>query len=310
MLNQDKKITIGITAYKDSDYLEMAIDSVLNQASSNWNGILVLDGGSDQKTKKIFDDFEHPKFQKYELLENQGPYGTRAKAIELSDTEWYYQLDGDDLLPSNAISDVISAIDNNPGADYVYGDCLHFDSKKSFIKKPSDNIENLCYSLQFNGQSPIKVRLFEKIGGFAPRLYNNADWDFWISAYEIGAVGEKINKIIYHRRLRDGNVGSIYFENKPDNLEKVIIRHPKFFNVERKKIARYKINELLAGHFRSNGNRRKAFFYAKKAEEYGDLTPTLSHIINEYNMNWLRFLARQIARRMNIFNRWPLNKLF
>ena len=301
MLNQNNKITIGVTAYKDSDYLEMAINSVLNQTSSNWNGVLVLDGGSDQKTKKIFDEFKHPKFQKYELLENKGPYGTRAKAIELSGTEWYYQLDGDDILPSNAISDVISAIENNLGVDYVYGDCLHFDCKKSFIKKPSDDIEKLCYSLQINGVSPIKVRLFEKIGGFAPELYNNADWDFWISAYEIGAVGEKINKIIYHRRLRDGNVGSIYFENKPDNLEKVIIRHPKFFNVKRKKIARYKVNELLARHFRSNGNREKAYTYAKKTEEYGILTATLLEIIREYKMNWLRFLVRKIARRMNIF---------
>ena len=299
MLNQNKKITIGITAYKDSDYLEMAINSVLNQTSSDWNGTLVLDGGSDQKTKKIFDDFEHPKFQKYELLENKGPYGARAKAIELSDTEWYYQLDGDDSLPSNAISDILSAIDNNPGADYVYGDCLHFNSKKSFIKKPSDNIENLCYSLQFNGQSPIKVRFFEKIGGFAPELYNNADWDFWISAYEIGAVGEKINKIIYHRRLRDGNVGSIYFENKPDNLEKVIIRHPKFFNVKRKKIARYKVNELLARHFRSDGNREKAYIYAKKTEEYGILTPTLNEIIKEYNMPLPRYILRRIGRLIN-----------
>ena len=296
MLNQNKKITIGITAYKDSDYLEMAINSVLNQTCNNWNGALVLDGGSDRKTKKIFDDFEHPKFQKYELLENQGPYGTRAKAIELSDTEWYYQLDGDDLLPSNAISDVISAIENNPGADYVYGDCLHFNSKKSFIKKPSDNIENLCYSLQFNGASPIKVRLFEKIGGFAPELYNNADWDFWISAYEIGAVGVKINKIIYHRRLRHGNVGSIYFEDKPDNLEKIIIRHPQFFNVKRKTNARYKVNELLARHFRSNGNRKKAYIYAKKAEKYGILTQTLSEIIREYDMSIPRYILRRIGR--------------
>ena len=306
MIDDKSVITIGITAYKDSDYLEMAINSVLNQTCCNWNGALVLDGGSDKKTKKIFDDFEHPKFQKYELLENLGPYGTRAKAIELSDTEWYYQLDGDDLLPSNAISDVISGIKNNPSADYVYGDCLYFDSKKSFIKKPSDNIENLCYSLQFNGQSPIRVHLFNRIGGFAPELYNNADWDFWISAYEIGAVGEKINKIIYHRRLRDGNVGSIYLENKPDNLEKIIIRHPKFFNVTRKKIARYKINELLARHFRSNGKREKAYIFAKKTEGYGILTPTLSEIIREYKMNRLRYFTRQIARRMNVFYRLSL----
>ena len=161
--------------------------------------------------------------------------------------------------------------------------------------------KKLCYSLQINGVSPIKVRLFEKIGGFAPELYNNADWDFWISAYEIGAVGVKINKIIYHRRLRHGNVGSIYFEDKPDNLEKIIIRHPQFFNVKRKTNARYKVNELLARHFRSNGNREKAYTYAKKTEEYGILTATLLEIIREYKMNWLRFLVRKIVRRMNIF---------
>ena len=107
---------------------------------------------------------------------------------------------------------------------------------------------------------------------------------------------EKINKIIYHRRLRDGNVGSIYFENKPDNLEKVIIRHPKFFNVKRKKIARYKVNELLARHFRSNGNRKKAYIYAKKTEEYGILTPTLNEIIKEYNMPLPRYVLRRLGR--------------
>ena len=77
--------------------------SLLDQDTDHWLGIIVLDGGADKETVHIFQEFEHPKFQKYAFNENKGPYGTRAKAIELSKTEWYYQLDGDDLLPKDAI---------------------------------------------------------------------------------------------------------------------------------------------------------------------------------------------------------------
>ena len=97
------KITVGITAYNCSDYLMDAINSVLFQSVDNWNAVLVLDGKTDKPTRKLFENFEHPKFQKYTFKENKGPYGTRAKAIKLLETEWYFQLDGDDLLPKNAI---------------------------------------------------------------------------------------------------------------------------------------------------------------------------------------------------------------
>ena len=60
----DKILTVGITAYKNHQYLKGAIRSVLNQNSQCWLGVLILDGGSNKKTRKIFQEFEHPNFQK------------------------------------------------------------------------------------------------------------------------------------------------------------------------------------------------------------------------------------------------------
>ena len=34
----------------------------------------------------------------------------------MTKTEWYYQLDGDDLLPKNSVDDIILTIKNNPDA--------------------------------------------------------------------------------------------------------------------------------------------------------------------------------------------------
>ena len=50
MLNQNKKITIGITAYKEGVLLEEAWKSVVDQTNSQWQAVMVLDGGADKKT--------------------------------------------------------------------------------------------------------------------------------------------------------------------------------------------------------------------------------------------------------------------
>ena len=103
-------ITFGITAFKEGNLLKEAIDSVINQKNELWECILVLDGGADNITSKIFNDFNHHKFKKYKFLDNQGPYRTRTKAIELASTEWYAHLDGDDLLHPNAVKNIIGIL--------------------------------------------------------------------------------------------------------------------------------------------------------------------------------------------------------
>ena len=125
-------------------YLKKAIDSVIAQNSNQWEGGLILDGGADKKTTQIFKLFEHPKFLKYAFKKNQGPYGTRAKAIELSKTDWYYQLDGDDLLPKNAIKLILETIETNPDAEFVYGNCEHFSNNSFRIKTPIKDPGALC----------------------------------------------------------------------------------------------------------------------------------------------------------------------
>ena len=86
MTNNKVSISVGITAFNCAKYLHDAINSVLDQNTDHWSGILILDGGGDWETKRIFKKFDHPKFQKNAFNENQGPYGTRAKAIKLLET--------------------------------------------------------------------------------------------------------------------------------------------------------------------------------------------------------------------------------
>ena len=60
----NKNITIGITAYNEGQYLQEAWDSVANQCDEFWEAIMILDGGSDLETEKVFDDISHPSLRK------------------------------------------------------------------------------------------------------------------------------------------------------------------------------------------------------------------------------------------------------
>jgi glycosyltransferase involved in cell wall biosynthesis len=293
----DIKITIGITAYKVGNYLQKALNSVINQSSNEWKGILVLDGENDNHTKKIYNNFVHPKFKKYSFTKNRGPFGTRTKAIELSDTEWYLQLDGDDYLPQKTIELLMKTIKKNLNSYYIYGNCLHFDDSSSYIKKPSEDFEDLCFGPLFNAASPIKKDLYNILGGYTKKLFINADWDFWLKVYEKNIKGTRLNETIYARRNRNESVGNKFMNIRPRIIENIIKRHPVYFkNDIRKNAARYYVYKKLAGYYKAIGNRSMASNYAINALEFGMPTSSLKNIIYENKMPYIRYKIRRIIR--------------
>ena len=83
---------------------------------------MILDGGSDIKTEKVFDDISHPSLRKIKLGENNGPYHCRTLAINNTNTEWYCHLDADDYLEESFTRVLNNAIINNPDAEIFFGD--------------------------------------------------------------------------------------------------------------------------------------------------------------------------------------------
>ena len=47
------KISVGITAYKNSEYIMEALNSLINQTVDSWEGIFVLDKGAEEKLKNF-----------------------------------------------------------------------------------------------------------------------------------------------------------------------------------------------------------------------------------------------------------------
>jgi glycosyltransferase involved in cell wall biosynthesis len=274
---------------------------------------MLLDGGADNLTREIVHNIHHPRLRIIELSTNGGPYATRTVAIEAAQTDWYAHLDGDDRLPPEAIGLILRAIEQNPHAQYVRGDCLHFNETASWVVKSSESwAEDLAETLTLTGTSPIHVDLFRQLGGFAPELVRGgADWDFWIGVAELGVQESRAKGTIYERRHRPGSVGDGWKSRYNQVARIVIDRHPAYFSVnQRKQRCLGRAYELMARVHRSLGNRDEAAQCAKLAIDYGQVTTTLDVILLEMQMPWWRYRLRRFARYLstfsfgNQFSRW------
>jgi glycosyltransferase involved in cell wall biosynthesis len=115
-------ITVGITCFGEDDWLMECWESLLAQTDDRWVAVLVMDGGASARTREIFEQLDHPKLRKFKMPENVGPYPTRNKALEVTQTPYHFYLDGDDQLMPSSIALVLATFEKHPEAAFVYGD--------------------------------------------------------------------------------------------------------------------------------------------------------------------------------------------
>ena len=299
----EPQITIGITAYREGEWLRECWDSVLNQSSSAWEAILVLDGNADDDTRVIFDTIAHPRLRKVALEQNCGAYFARSFALSASQTPWYFQLDGDDRLPPNAIELIIQAFSRQPDAQFVIGDVIHFDENVETLHHVRVvDPELFAKMLPIPGQSPIRTELFRKAGGFLPDLVRGAgDWSFWLSVMEDPPEHAVVGDLIYERRLRDGSNSSKWRLRLHEISALQIEQHPQFFS-SRERINRSLgyAHQIVAREYRALGQRDKAQFHAQEAKRFGEESRTLDEILREATMPIWRYQLRRLGRRMPI----------
>ncbi|MBC7262137.1 MAG: glycosyltransferase [Chloroflexi bacterium] len=278
-------ITIGITCFKEGDWLLECWESVLAQTDERWTAVLVMDGGASVRTQEVFESLSHLKLRKYAFTEHKGPYAARNKAFELTETPYHFYLDGDDLLPPDAVQLVLDAFDRYPEAGYVYGDFQVFGARNGLWSfGPKYSAEDLIGGDHPPGSCAYKKAVWEQLGGFCDELADGmADYDFFIGAAERGISGHHCGRILCHYRVgHQGKVSGSYRSRYHEKCEIIIRRHPSFFaDPERRRKFMgmgYSISANVCFHA---GDYIHALEYAKRAAEFGE-----TEVLLRVQRNW------------------------
>ena len=190
------------------EYFGELMASLQAQTYDNWE-LCLADGGSKEETIAAFREWQkkEPRLKLNLLGKNLGIAGNTNAAADLAQGEIVAFLDHDDILPPDALFEMVRAAADT-GADFIYSDSDNIDEEQrhSPFFKPDfspDYLRAINYICHFTVMSRA---LFEKAGRFRLGFDGSQDHDLFLRATEQAEKIVHVPKILYHWRAHQESV--------------------------------------------------------------------------------------------------------
>ena len=120
------EISVVIPAYNAIEYLDEAINSIINQSFRDLE-IICVDDGSTDNTLEVLQSYasRDSRIQVYHQ-ENQGPGGATNTGIAKAKGKYIYLMDADDVLDLNALEELYNIMEEKD-LDFVIFKAIHYD---------------------------------------------------------------------------------------------------------------------------------------------------------------------------------------
>lgn len=208
-MNQEKNlISIIIPTLNRFNLLIRAIESIFTQSYSNYEILLINDGG--ESIDNILENFNYnTKLKLFNLEKNYGRAYARNFGIKQAKGEYLCYLDDDDIFYPEHLETLVKALEKNQTFKIAYtaSYMTELDSSNNIVQKKEFISEKFDYdSLLVIGYIPILSVLhhrdcIEKVGYFDESLESNEDWDFWLrmgKEYNFLSINNITNEFFYN----------------------------------------------------------------------------------------------------------------
>lgn len=196
-----------------AEYLEKAIQSVLNQAYPFWQLCIADDASTEPHVGSILYRYKETdgRINVITLSRQEGIVGASNKAISLAKGEFAGLLDHDDELAPHALLEVVRHLNKVQDADVIYSDedRIIGDGKRCDPFFKPDWSPDLLLSMNYIGHfMAVRRTLLDKAGGFLDGTDGSQDHDLIL---RISALTDKIvhvPMVLYHWRFTPGSVSN------------------------------------------------------------------------------------------------------
>ncbi|XZN96694.1 MAG: FkbM family methyltransferase [Microcoleus sp.] len=202
-------VSVVIPCYNHATLLREAVESVVSQTYRNWECIIVNDGSSDDTS-----NFANYLIQLYpqtsiRLIDkpNTGPADSRNVGVQQSSGKLILFLDADDKLHPKFIEECVEILLAKPQVGFVYTDVQHFGANCDLVIHGDFDANRFLRENQAPATSLFRREIYEQVGGLKKVMKLGCeDWEFWVSAYEKGWLGDRLPKpYLYYRQHGDGS---------------------------------------------------------------------------------------------------------
>jgi glycosyltransferase involved in cell wall biosynthesis len=210
-------ITVVTVIFNGEQFIEEAIQSVINQKYDNIEYIIV-DGGSTDNTVNIIKKYED-KIDYWVSEADEGQSDAFNKAFSVCQGVLVSWLNADDILLPGAITEVAQTLLKKPSTNWIAGNILWMTEDKKIIlarKGENWNSQLAKYGI-LNVYGPttfFTLDLFNKVGKLHKWMHYRMDTELWWRFVEAGACYERLENYTWALRVHKGakTTGS-YFDD-------------------------------------------------------------------------------------------------
>ena len=207
----NKKFSVAICVYgKDnSEWFELAVQSILNQTIKPNEVVLVVDGPVPEELSKVIKKYEQlDYFRVIWLPPNMGHGNARRIGMENTVNELVALMDADDISLPNRFEQQLKYYEDNPELDIVGGDIAEFVGVESNVigkrvvpktdKEIKDYLKKRC---PFNQVTVMfKKSAVMAVGGYLD-WFCEEDYYLWIRMFLNNAVFANTGTVLVNVRV-------------------------------------------------------------------------------------------------------------
>ncbi|SKB70578.1 Glycosyltransferase involved in cell wall bisynthesis [Parapedobacter luteus] len=258
-------ISIITPCYNSGDFLQDAVDSVMQyQGIHRYELIIVDDGSTDESTLQILRHLATQQSITVIHQDNKGPAGARNTGCRAAKGEYLLFLDSDNKIEPRYIDAGIDILRNKAEIGVVYSDAHFFGdgSRKSFKTRPFD-IDRLLLGNYIDMCAVVRKAAWESVNGFdeSRNIVAHEDWDFWLNLYEKDWGFQYIDRRLFYYRIREASLISSVRNSDTivDKLNHIrhkhsalfVQRHKTLYEKMRKEQQEYRIGRLILKPYRA-----------------------------------------------------------
>jgi len=229
------KVSVIIPCYNQGQFLDEAVQSVLNQRYTDIEIIIVNDGSTDVETIEQCESYEHPKITLLTTT-NNGLAAARNNGIKRAEGKYILPLDADDKIGPDYLIEAVSVLEENPEIGIVYSRAQLFGAVETEWQLPPYSIEEILKNNVIFCSALFYRKDWELVGGYDPgMIYGWEDYDFWLSLIERSRKVFQLPTIhFYYRIAPDSMVRSKKRWQKIEMFKRIYKRHAEFIgdNIE------------------------------------------------------------------------------
>lgn len=173
-------LSVIMPCYNQAQYIEEAIESVINQSYRNWE-LIIIDDGSTDNSFEIAEKYASGD-QRIKCLSqpNGGPSKARNNGVKKSVGKYLMFFDSDDKLAPQYFDKGIDYMSSHPNCAVFYSRLKRFGKKNDELTiRFTSYQDHLCSSSLFP-TCIIHRTDFERIGGFDEDMKGYEDWEMFI----------------------------------------------------------------------------------------------------------------------------------